>query len=96
MNEATKRIVLLFAATLTVLLVPVVAMQFTSEVNWSPDDFLVAGVLLFGAAVLADLALRKIRSKGKRMAVVAIILMALMLVWIELAVGIFGTPFAGS
>jgi hypothetical protein len=56
----------------------------------------VAGVLLFGAALLADLALRKIRSKGKRMAVVAIILMALMLVWIELAVGIFGTPFAGS
>lgn len=96
MNKETKRTILLFAATLTVLLVPFIAMQFTSEVNWSPGDFLVAGVLLFGAAVLADLALRKIRSKGKRMAVVAIILMALMLVWIELAVGIFGTPFAGS
>jgi uncharacterized membrane protein len=96
MNKETKRTILLFAATLTVLLVPFIAMQFTSEVNWSPGDFLVAGVLLFGAALLADLALRKIRSKGKRMAVVAIILMALMLVWIELAVGIFGTPFAGS
>ncbi|HQQ82665.1 MAG: hypothetical protein U0289_14090 [Cyclobacteriaceae bacterium] len=96
MNKETKRTILLFAATLTVLLVPFIAMQFTSEVNWSPGDFLVAGVLLFGAALLADLALRKIRSKGKRMAVVAIIMMALILVWIELAVGIFGTPFAGS
>lgn len=96
MNKETKRTILLFAATLTVLLVPFIAMQFTSEVKWSPGDFLVAGVILFGAALLADLAMRKMRSKGKRMAVLAIIMMALILVWIELAVGIFGTPFAGS
>lgn len=96
MNKATKRIFLLFAATLAVLLVPVIAMQFTSEVNWSPGDFLVAGILLFGAALLADVVLRNIRSKGKRIGLLAVIIIILILIWIELAVGIFGTPFAGS
>ena len=34
--------------------------------------------------------------KQKRLILIAIVLLLLLLTWIELAVGIFGTPFAGS
>src|ERR1041385_1445087 len=39
-------------ATASMLMVPLVAMQFTGEVNWSTGDFIVMGVLLFGTGQL--------------------------------------------
>jgi hypothetical protein len=39
-------------ATGLILLVPLVAMQITDEVNWAPGDFVFAGVLLAGAGLL--------------------------------------------
>lgn len=89
----------LFAIVLTVMLLlaaPLVAMQFTSEVNWDETDFIVAGVLLLGTGLTCELVLRKVKKTKYRLMIVAAILFALFLVWAELAVGIFGTPFAGS
>ena len=71
-------------------------MQFTDEVNWSILDFVIAGTLLFGTGVLCELALRKIKSFKYRLAILTCILLVLLAIWAELAVGIFGTPFAGS
>jgi hypothetical protein len=68
-------------------MVPLVAMQFTSEVNWTGSDFVVAGALLFGAASLFVLAARK---AGKYRAVLGLaFLAAFVYVWAELAVGVF-------
>jgi hypothetical protein len=78
------------------LLVPFVAMQFSDEVKWTPFDFMVVGVLLFGTGFLCELVLRKVKTRQTRIIMVAAILLLLFLVWAELAVGIFGTPFAGS
>lgn len=78
------------------LLIPFIAMQFTSEVDWGPFDFIVAGVLLFGTALLIELVLRTVRSTRARILLCAALLLGLFLVWAELAVGIFGTPLAGS
>jgi len=82
---------LLFVALTTVLLllVPAVAMQFTNEVAWGPGDFLVGGILLFGAGAIATLGIRQVRTPGQRFAVVAVVALGLALVWAELAVGIF-------
>ena len=78
------------------LLIPFVAMQFTNEVNWSLFDFVIAGVLLTGTSLLCDLSIRKLSKRSyKIMACVAFVVL-LILVWVELAVGVFGTPFAGS
>jgi len=86
--------ILLFATAL--LMAPLVAMQFTSEVNWDLPDFIVGGVLLYGTGLACEWVLRKVHSTQKRILICVGILLALFLVWAELAVGIFGTPFAGS
>lgn len=78
------------------LLIPLVAMQFTEEVAWTAFDFTVAGVLLFGTGLMCELVMRKVKSTKGRLALVTSILGLLFLVWAELAVGVFGTPFAGS
>ena len=72
-----------------VLLVPLIAMQFTREVAWGAGDFLVAGVLLFSAGMGMILGARRMRTTAAKVAVVAGIGAALLLVWAELAVGVF-------
>ncbi len=91
-----KRLGGLVLAVALLLLVPLIAMQFTDEVRWSPFDFLVAGVLLLGAGLFCELVWRLARTTGLRIFLCAVVLSALALVWLELAVGLFGTPFAGS
>ena len=46
------------AALTGMLLLPLVAMQFTVEVTWAPGDFVAAGKLLFGAGMAYMLAPR--------------------------------------
>jgi hypothetical protein len=83
-------------ATAAILLVPLVAMRFTNEVNWTVGDFLVAGVLLGGTGLAYVLLARRTRQAKRRIAIGAALLVALVLVWVELAVGIFGTSLAGT
>lgn len=78
------------------LLVPLIAMKFTTEVNWDAFDFIVAAVLLLGTGLVCEMVLRNVRSTQNRILLCGVILVILFLVWAELAVGIFGTPFAGS
>jgi hypothetical protein len=78
------------------LLIPFVAMKITGEVVWKPFDFVVAGVLLLGAGIAIEVALRLVTNFKHRIAVCVGSLAVLAVVWLELAVGIFGTPLAGS
>lgn len=91
-----KRLNIILITIALLLLIPLIAMQFTDEVNWSVFDFVIAGTLLFGTGVLCELALRKIKPFKSRIVIVTFILLVLLAIWAELAVGIFGTPFAGS
>ena len=71
-----------------ILLVPLVAMGFTAEMNWGAEDFLAAAVLLGGFGLAFDLAIRVTRNSVVR-AVTGLALGALLLlVWAELAVGL--------
>lgn len=81
----------LFVALITVLLllVPLIAMQFTSEVRWGPGDFLAAGGLIFGTGVGMVLAARYTKRAGHRVALIGVLALAFAVVWAELAVGIF-------
>ena len=91
-----KKLKIILLIVLGILLVPLIAMQFTSEVNWGVEDFALMAVLLLGTGLLIEVVLRYVQSKGNRILLCSLIIIALFLVWAELAVGIFGSPFAGS
>lgn len=91
-----RRTYLIILIVVIILLIPAIAMQFTTEVNWTIGDFIVAGVLLLGTGFLIDLVIRKVKSTKTKIGVSVLLFLALVLIWIELAVGIFGSPFAGS
>lgn len=90
------RLVYIMGVVAIVLLIPFIVMQFSNEVDWSLFDFVVMGVLLSATGLLIELVLRKVRQLKYRLLLCGVILAILFLVWAELAVGIFGTPFAGT
>ncbi|MCX2839589.1 hypothetical protein OQ279_15690 [Salinimicrobium sp. MT39] len=92
----TKRLTVILLAATFLLLLPLLRMQFSQEVNWDLFDFIVAAILLYGTGLIIELILRKVKDSQKRLIICAIILGVLFLVWAELAVGVFGSPFAGS
>jgi len=91
-----KRLALLLITGCILLSIPLIAMQFTEEVNWNLRDFAIMGVLLFGSGILIELILRKVKDLKFRFIIGGAVLLISFLIWAELAVGIFGTPFAGS
>ncbi|HLF46885.1 MAG TPA: hypothetical protein VI548_10700 [Chitinophagaceae bacterium] len=91
-----RRLLYIVIAIAIILLIPLIAMQFSEEVNWSLFDFIIAATLLSGTGLLCEFVLRRVKEKNYRIIICVIILAILILVWIELAIGIFGTPFAGS
>lgn len=91
-----KRLIIIILTSAILLLIPLIAMQFTDEVNWTLLDFVVAGTLLVGTGLIFDVILRKIKTTKYRIVISVSLLIALLLIWTELAVGIFGTPFSGQ
>ena len=91
-----KRLLIIAGIVGLLLMIPLVAMQFTSDVNWSGFDFTIMGTLLLSAGLLIELVARKVRNLDYKFGFIIAILILFFLVWAELAVGIFGTPFAGS
>jgi hypothetical protein len=91
-----KRLITILLAITFVLLLPAVAMRFTDEVSWTLFDFVVAGGLLLSAGLTFEFFARRARSRRSRVIAGVAILAVLVVVWLELAVGIFGSPLAGS
>lgn len=86
-----KRLIGIVLAVGVLLLIPVV-----KRFPWSRFDFIIAGVLLLGTGLACEVVLRNVKTLKYRLAICAVILFALFIVWAELAVGLIGTPFAGS
>ncbi len=93
MNK-TRLIIVLIA--LVLLLIPLIAMQFTDEVKWTLGDFLIAGVLLLGTGLICELVIRKVTKINYRILICFALVVILLVIWAELAVGILGTPFGGQ
>ena len=75
--------------TAAILMIPLVAMQFTAEVNWTGVDFLAAGTLLALTGLVLTFALRKIRTTKNRLIAAGLIGLGFLYCWAEMAVGIF-------
>lgn len=70
------------------LLIPLIAMELTTEVNWNLFDFLTAGALFFGACQIIIIGIRKIKNIKYRILFCVVILIFFLLFYVELAVGI--------
>lgn len=89
MINQNKRLIGIALTVVLLLLIPLIAMQFTDEVNWTFSDFIVAGVLLLGTGLMCELVIRKIKNVKQRTIICAGIVATLLVIWAELAVGIF-------
>ena len=94
--KQNRRLYIILMVAATLVLIPLIAMQFTNEVDWKPFDFIVAAVLLLGTGLSCELVLRKVKGNRMRILFCGVALLVLLLIWAELAVGIFGSPVAGN
>jgi hypothetical protein len=81
--------------TAAILLIPLVAMQFTNEVVWTLSDFVAAGILLGVTGTLYVALWINVSSTLHRVIFGGLIGLIFFLVWAELAVGIFRRIGAG-
>lgn len=86
-----RNIIRVALVTMCILLMPLVAMQFTDEVVWDAVDFAVAGALLFITGLAYELVARRSSKIVYRAAVAVALATALFLTWANLAVGIIGS-----
>ena len=91
-----QRRIILFSLPILLLSIPLIAMLFTKEVNWSLTDFLLATVLLFSVVFLCELVFTYIHNTQKRIFICLGILFLFFVLWAELAVGIFNSAISGS
>lgn len=76
--------------TVLLLMVPLVAMQFTNEVNWSISDFIIMGILLFSTGLAYVLLTQYSPGLINRAAFGSAIGSTFLLIWVNLAVGLIG------
>ena len=78
------------------LLIPMIAMQLRDEVNLSFFDFIIMGVMLSITSLTIGIIIKKINYFKYRNIFITMIVMIFFLIWAELEVGLFGTPFSGD
>lgn len=81
--------------TVTVLLVVFLASLLSDQVMWSIYDFLIGGGLIFVFATIEVILWNKLKSQH-RLFVVLFVLLVFLILWAEMAVGLFDSPLAGS
>ncbi|MDI1241138.1 MAG: hypothetical protein PSX80_04375 [bacterium] len=97
MTTPNKRLLGIIIGACALLTIPFFAMRLGVDgVDWKLFDFIAGGIMLFGAGFAIEVALRMITKWEYRVAACASILIVVAVVWAELAVGLIGTPLAGS
>lgn len=92
----TKRRFYILAFIVVLLCIPFFAMQLTDAVQWSLPDFIFMGALLIITGFFIDFLMSNTRQKTLRIILISFVLLVFFLIWIDLAVGIFGFSFSGT
>ncbi len=74
--------------TAFMLLVPLVAMQFTSEMHWTLLDFIAMGAIVMSGGFAYVITARKFPDPAKRRILGVVFVLTILYVWTELAVGV--------
>lgn len=81
---------LVWGGAAVLLAIPAIAMQFTSEVDWGPEDFIIMGLLLAIACGSYEIVTRISGHWAYRAGAAAAIVVSFLTVWVNLAVGMVG------
>ncbi|MBY0067044.1 hypothetical protein K5V06_08780 [Empedobacter falsenii] len=87
---------LIFGIIGLIITFPLIAMQFTNEVNWSLFDFIIAFILLSVIGLTINYILQLTNRLQNKIFFCIMVLLIGLLIWTELAVGVFGSPIAGN
>ena len=93
-NFKNKKVRVLYP--LLLLVIPLIGMCINEEINWSPFDFIILGVLILSVSIGINFTLNKTKNLKNRIIYIGILGLLFLIIWAELAVGIFGSPFAGN
>lgn len=91
-----KKLISILVIISSLLSIQFIAMQFTNEVNWKTFDFIIMGTLLLFLSFTIEFIIRKTKNVKPRLLLIASVLVLFLLICAELAVGIIGSPLAGS
>jgi hypothetical protein len=80
---------------LLILLLPLIGV-ILFDLDWNIFDFLIMGLLILFFSIAINLILNYLNSSKLRLILVLMSVTLFLLIWAELAVGVFGTPFAGT
>ncbi|HET8865568.1 MAG TPA: hypothetical protein VFM80_07705 [Gracilimonas sp.] len=78
-------------ATAALLMIPLIAMQFSNDVVWTLSDFIFAGIMIFGTGFTYKLVTGKSGNVAYRVAVGFALFTGFFLIWSNLAVGLIGS-----
>ncbi len=81
---------------LFLLLIPLIGMAITDEINWSPFDFIIMGFLIIFLSIGINFVSNREKNLKNRILYIGALVLIFMFLWAALAVGIFETAFAGS
>ncbi|MDB2463458.1 hypothetical protein N9W69_01420 [Flavobacteriaceae bacterium] len=84
-----------FYHPLFLLVFPLMGTFLSSQVNWTWFDYLVMAGLLLGLGIGAHFILKRFHKSPKKWSYLFALILVFILIWAELAVGIFGSPIAG-
>ena len=87
---------ILLISLLLLLLIPFIGMQYSNEVKWSLNDFIIMGVILLSFGIIINKIIYHVVAFNKRVILISTLIILFFLLWAELAVGLFNSPFAGS
>jgi hypothetical protein len=82
------RFIRILFSSLMLLIILLIAMPFSNQVDWTGSDFLIAGLLLFVAAFAIEVVLRLFKKKRYQVAIIAVLIFVFLFIWAELAVGV--------
>lgn len=93
-NFDQKSLVRIIGVPAIILLILFIIGQLSKQMEWDETDYVVAGGILITAMTLLEL-IYKTAGRYKA-AAIFVIVFGVLLLWAELAVGLFGTQFAGD
>jgi len=93
MDNYQKIYLIIFGIILSIILL----FNFISdEFDWDVFDFIVLIIMMIFTAALFEIATRTAKTKKNQKILFILITIIFLLIWAELGVGIFDSPFAGD